>query len=107
MQVGDEHDGGIDTAADEAVLDGIALEFVESHRNAGKGSPKTRQEWRQEVAGYGVADGNVDGTIDLGSPAMWAARRICNACLDRARSLQELLTVECEGDTVRVPVEQF
>jgi hypothetical protein len=38
---------------------------------------------------------------------MWAARRIRNAGLNGARSLQELLTVECEGDAVRVPVEQF
>jgi hypothetical protein len=38
---------------------------------------------------------------------MWAARRICDAGLDGAGSLQELLTIECEGDAVRVPVEQF
>jgi hypothetical protein len=38
---------------------------------------------------------------------MWAARRIRNAGFDGARALQELLTVESEGDAVRVPVEQL
>jgi hypothetical protein len=38
---------------------------------------------------------------------MRAPRRICNAGLDGAGSLQELLSVECEGDAIRMPVEQF
>ncbi len=76
MQVGDEHDGGIDAAAHEAVLDGVALELMESHRDARKGSPEARQKRRQEVAGHGVADGYVDGAINLGSPAMRPPHRI-------------------------------
>src|SRR6267378_5942870 len=96
VQVGDEHDGGIDATAHEVVLDRVTLELMQSHRDARKGSPEARQKWRQEVAGHGVADGNVDGTINLGSPAMRATHRICNAGLDGAGSLQELLSVECE-----------
>ena len=67
-QVGDQHDGGIDAAAPEAVLDGVALELMESDRDARK--------WRQEVSGDGIADGNVDGAINLGSSAMRTPHRI-------------------------------
>ena len=49
-----------------------------------------------EIAGHGIADGNVHRGINLGSPAMRAPRRICNAGLDGAGSLLELLSVECE-----------
>jgi hypothetical protein len=54
-----------------------------------------------------LADGNVHGAINLGSPAMRAPHRICNAGLDGAGSLQELLSVECECDAVGTPAEQF
>ena len=60
-----------------------------------------------EIAGHGIAGGNVHGAINLGSPAMRAPHRICNAGLDGAGSLQELLSVECGCDAVRMPVEQF
>src|ERR1700730_1949305 len=76
VQVGDQHDGGIDATAPEAVLDGVALELMESDRDARKGSPEARQKWRQEVSGDGIADGNVDGAINLGSPAMRTPHRI-------------------------------
>src|ERR1700733_1937872 len=76
VQVGDQNDGGIDAAAYKAVLDGVALELMESHRDARKGSPEARQQRRQEVAGHGVADGNVDGTVNRGSPAMRSPHRI-------------------------------
>jgi hypothetical protein len=38
---------------------------------------------------------------------MRVPRRICNAGVDGAGSLQELLSVECEGDAIRMPVKQF
>jgi hypothetical protein len=40
VQVGDQHDGGIDATAPEAVLDGVALELMESDRDAGKARQK-------------------------------------------------------------------
>ena len=59
------------------------------------------------IAGHGIADGNVHRGINLGSPAMRAPHPICNAGLDGAGSQQELLSVECECDAVRMAVERF
>ena len=60
-----------------------------------------------EIAGHGIAGGNVHCAINLISPAMRAPHRICNAGLDGAGSLQELLSVECECDAVRMPSNNF
>ena len=60
-----------------------------------------------EMAGHGIAGGNVHCAIKLISPALRAPRRICSAGLDGAGPLQELLSVEGECDAVRMPVEQF
>jgi hypothetical protein len=43
---------------------------MELHRDARKGPPEARQKRRQEIAGHVIADGNVNGAIDLDSPAM-------------------------------------
>jgi hypothetical protein len=94
MQVGDEHDRGIDAAAHEAPFKGVTLELMEPHRDARKGSPEARQKRWQEVARNGVTDGDVDGTVNLRSPAMRPPRRIRNAGLDGAGALQELLSLE-------------
>ena len=89
VQVGDGHDGGINAAAHEAVLDGVARVFVEARRDARKGPPETRQERRQEIAGHGIADGPIDGAVDLGPPAMRPGHRVRNAGFDGAGALQE------------------
>src|SRR5690349_21292447 len=98
MQVGDEHDRGIDAAAHKAPFKSVTFELMEPHRDARKGSPEARQKRWQEVARNGVTDGDVDGTINLRSPAMRPPRRIRNAGLDGAGALQELLSLERKCD---------
>src|SRR6516162_1719664 len=98
VQVRDEHDSGIDAAAHEALFDDVALILMQSHCDSREGSPETRQNRGQKVSRYGVADGNIDGTVNLGAPAMRRSHGVSDARLDGAGPLQKQLAIECQCD---------
>ena len=105
-QIGDHHHRDIELAADQQVLEVVAIVLDRGDLDAGKGAAVARQDVGQHIAGdqRGDAELQPPARCRLGSPE--GAARIRHVGEDLRRVAQELVALVGDVEAARMALEQ-